>query len=283
MEYFLSTLSNFQLVAPQLAICALALLAISLRNRSGYPLPYIAVFFAYFTLGPVLNWTMNADVYVGTVVDRIPTVTWWYAAALTTWAVMYLFWRWLLPARHLPTKLATAKNSGVERTYWGLDTLNILVSVWAAFKTFQILSTGATDKLLTIEAAGAFHYDYLLIQVALGSAAILTWKDRGFSPATWINLLTYSMYCLVTFERDFIFVIFALLIHITAAKSSRFRLWIPFVGIVGVIGATAIFVFRSEQEEFGISTILGQGSNLFIDTFILEGLTAGNFYPIESY
>ena len=283
MEYFFSVLSNAQLVAPQLFLCLAALITINARNISGYPLPYISVFLAYFTLGPVLNWAMNADLYVGTVESQIPSVAWWYTLCLWVWAIIYLLWLWIFPARHIPTRLATADNTGRTKNYWGLELLNLIASAWAALVIARTLAAGATDKLEAISQAGNFHYSYLLLEVVLSSAAILTWHGTGFSLATWINLATYTGYCLVTFERDFIFVFFALFIHIAASKSARFRLLIPMLGILAIIIATSIFVLRSPDQEFGISTVLGQGSNLFVDTFLLEGLTSGSFPPIESY
>lgn len=283
MTYFFSVLSHFQSVAPQFIVSAAALLILNLRNRAGYPLPYIAVFFAYFTFGPVLNWTMDADIYVGTVEERIPDVAWWYAIALTVWACTKLLWQWVVPPKALPTQLATAENLGLQRTYWGLDMLNAAAAGWALFVILRVVSTGSIDKLAAIEAAGGLHYNYLLLQVVLSSAAILTWRKRGFSPLTWLNLVMYAAYCLVTFERDFIFVYFALLIHIMAAKPAKVRILIPMLGIIGVIAATAIFVARSERDEFGISTVLGQGSNLFVDTFVYEGMKSRTFYPIHSY
>jgi hypothetical protein len=96
----------------------------------------------------------------------------------------------------------------------------------------------------------------------------LAWRTRAGRTAYIANLIIYVAYCLITTERDFIFVLFSLALHRQLFHTVRI-LRAAALGGGLLLFATLLFAIRS-GGTVGTTEILNQGSLLFVDTFIME-------------
>jgi len=140
-------------------------------------------------------------------------------------------------------------------------------------------------KLDRIAVAGPGHYDYMLLQMCACALYFLAYETSTGRFAYRLNLAVYIAYCLATGERDFVFVLFALVLHRELVRGERGpgRRRIPRTVLWGaglLVGATALFSLRGGGPADGSDPgqILNQGSVLFVDTWVMGHVPATEPY-----
>jgi hypothetical protein len=121
-------------------------------------------------------------------------------------------------------------------------------------------------------------YRFIFIQIFLTA---FFFQARGTFLQRWLynsNFISYVLYCLLTWERDFIFPLFSIFLHVNVLRGGTF--WgVAKIGSIAAAAAslgTWLFLVRGDHAvgELGIS-ILNQGSLLFVNTYFLQLLEEG--------
>lgn len=235
-----------------------------LRSGRRDILPYLAAYFVYFGLGPVANYALGNGIYAGVVQSKIGQATGGMLLALIGVLAVGL----LVPVRR--TAMDRSRLDNPARRYHFPPFLFLGL---ASYSLVIILIHGpaafAGDKLDRIAQAGPWHYKYLLLQI-LACALYFTAMSTRFGQVTyWLNFACYLGYCLVTDERDFIFVVFSLLLHTQLFRRRSMSLRLGLAGAASIIGATSLAILRSPGDGGGVSRMLDEGSTIFPDTFVM--------------
>jgi oligosaccharide repeat unit polymerase len=135
------------------------------------------------------------------------------------------------------------------------------------------------DKISRLEMAGPWHYPYLLLESYALATYFIAARTGFYRSVYWINAGCYLGYCLVTAERDFLFVGLALLIHVQLFSPSMRSRRLVVLGAAGGALAALLAALR-EGKEFSVSQALNQGSLPFVDTFMRDVVPA--FYPYRN-
>ncbi|MER7007979.1 O-antigen polysaccharide polymerase Wzy [Dactylosporangium sp. NPDC000555] len=231
-------------------------------------LAYLAAYFFVFGFGPVVSHLLGGTIYFGTNTLLIGRAALGLLLAFAGLLIAGLLVRQRRrvadpltrpPARRLPlvpAVLAVLAGYGLAVLAWGGP-------------GFLAGSTAGT-KLDHIAVAGPGHYDYLLLEICACALYFVAYETSAGRFAYRLNLAVYIAYCLATGERDFIFVLFALVLHQEVVRGKRLPrplLW----GVALLFGATALFGLRGGGaiEGSDASQILNQGSVLFVDTWVM--------------
>jgi len=91
----------------------------------------------------------------------------------------------------------------------------------------------------------------------------------------------YGFYCFATSERDFLFVIFALLLYTEVGRGVWAKL-MPILALLGAVLGAALFSSR-QNLEFGLGSFLNQGSILFVDTFLVKEIPTLTDAELHTY
>ncbi|AXH91735.1 MULTISPECIES: O-antigen polysaccharide polymerase Wzy [Micromonospora] len=261
-----------------LAVSLAMLLALFLRSGRTDLLPYVFAYLAFFGLGPAINYALGNEIYIGIVTDKIPAACLVLALALGGVTLVGL----LMPVRdRLPDLTALGRtpreNPVLPVVLYGLAayTLAILVTRGPAML--------AADKLGRIELAGPLHTRYLVVEMCACSIYFLARAVRPARIAYWVNLGLYVLYCLATSERDFLFVLFAVVLHVLLLQRRRISPKFGIAGVAFVLAATYLSAVRS-GDALNLSKVLNEGSTLFVDTFVLTNAADSlRLWPGESY
>ncbi|MGB2569150.1 O-antigen polysaccharide polymerase Wzy [Micromonospora citrea] len=241
-----------------------------LRSGRRDTLPYLAAFFAYFGLGPVVNFALGNRIYSGAAQSKIGLAALGVLLAL----IGMLIVGFLLPARR--TVLDRSRLNDTGRRY---HLPPFLFLALAGYALVVIISRGTAgfsgSKLERIQQSGPWHYDFLLAQI-LCCALYFTATMTRFGKVTyWINFACYVTYCLLTEERDFIFVAFSILLHVHLFRHRPMSVRLLAAGSAGAIGAVVLAGLRGNPlavEGDLISRLLNEGSTLFPDTFVMAAV-----------
>jgi hypothetical protein len=246
-----------------LTVLALCLTVLMFRRGIRSPsLAYVAAFFAYFALGPVLAYLLGLPIYMGTVTEYIPRAVTLYVAVLATWLVV----DFLMPEK---SPAQPGQSAWPDRDYFAMRWLLWLFGAYGLVQAIRHVSTIGQGKLVAIAAAGPLHYRYLLLQLCLSSLFVICLKDRRNKRAMIFNAGSYLLYCLVFSERDFIFMAFALVIHAPILGYARVGRWLPISAAGFAVIGSLLFTLR-QSVGFGVGQILNQGSLLFVDTYVQD-------------
>ncbi|MEJ5929153.1 O-antigen polysaccharide polymerase Wzy [Corynebacterium sp. H128] len=262
----------------------MAVLTASLFLRKNGPssLAFIAVYYLYFSFGPVIAYLLGEEIFEGTVEDHIPTATLGYAIAITG------LW---ISDRIIKFSDEVENSSSIERipfqkwSSWTFNTVLVSGIAYGIVFGLTVLSSGNFgNKGAAISSAGGFHYQYLLIMALSLCWTGSYWNERGLSRTlAAIGWLSFIFYCLITTERDFILILFSFGIHFVVFSKSRASvLKFGLMGALAAVLGTFLFVQRA-GEELSFAAILNQGSTLFIDTFIYDWVESGSWYPTDSW
>jgi hypothetical protein len=254
-------------------VVAIALVALSFAKGSSRDmLPYMLAYFAFFGFGPVANFLMGGDIYHGTSVGLIGDASVGLALALGGMAIVAFLVR--VPGDPL---VGVAVGKPVRYYY------SAVVLLWAmsCYAVSVLLLRGPSlvvgDKITRIAAAGPLHATYLTIQLCVCCLYFCASSTPRGRPAYFVNLATYIAYCLITQERDFLFVIFSLLLHLQLFRRRPMGAKISFAAILSALSATVLLNLRS-GDGVGLSQVLNQGSVLFVDTFVMYHVPAAESY-----
>lgn len=227
------------------------------------PLTYMTMFYFFFTFGPIINHLLGLPIYFGTPQEYILAASNNFAIAIVTMSLIsFLF----------PYLKEKSEQISPNRDYHFLKFIFIAFTLYAIIQSLYVLffSFGGSkiDKINFL--IPKIHYNYLMIQVYLVSFYFLLKQKKLY----WINLISYIFYCLITGERDFIFPLVAIGIHLSIFSHLNFKqkviLFITGIGFFGL--ATLIFFLRDSSQESSsvLGSILNQGSLLFINAYTIK-------------
>ena len=225
-------------------------------------LPYLAAYFFLFGFGPVISHLLGGTIYFGTnplLIDR---------AALG----LLLAFAGVLAAGLLVRQrrdLQDPRQSTAERQ---LPLVPVVLAALSLYATLVLLWGGTRflsgGKIDHIAVAGPGHYDYLLLELCACALYYLAQETAAGRFTYRLNLAVYIAYCLATGERDFVFVLFTLVLHRELVRGER-GLPRPVLWGAGLLlGATALFSLRGGGSASS-EQILNQGSVLFVDTWVM--------------
>ncbi|OLF06593.1 O-antigen polysaccharide polymerase Wzy [Actinophytocola xanthii] len=234
----------------------------------------VGVVFAFMAYGPLVNLILGESTYGGIVIAHLPAASTGFLLALVGLAFADL----LQPQRQVRVPATS------PRTY---ELLPIILAGLAGYAAVRILTLGpamlGADKLTRIELAGRWHYPYLLAETFAVALYFVARRTAFYRALYWLNAAAYVAYCLVTTERDFLFVGLAVLVHVQVFDPSMRSRRLVVLGVASVALAAFLAALR-ENLTFGLAQALNQGSIPFVDTFVR--LVVPDFWPYrfgESY
>lgn len=241
---------------------SILLVALMLFRSAGRdPLGYVAAYFAFFGLGPALNYLLGNDIYIGIAVLQLGPAALGILWALAGMAVVALAFP--LSRQPLP-RLAIAST---KRLY---PVVTVLLGLLVAYPVLTVGLAGPAafvgSKTARIAAAGHFHYQYLLAELLVCSLHFLAVRTTSGRRLYWLNVVVYTAYCLATNERDFLFVLFGLLLYRQLFRPPM-GVRLALAGVGAVIAATWLAALRGDEETTS-TLVLNQGSIMFTDTFV---------------
>jgi hypothetical protein len=236
-------------------------------------LAYLAAYFFLFGFGPVVSYLLGGSIYFGT-----NTLLIGRAALGLLLAFAGVVAAGLLVRRRRDIADPMAAPSGRR-----LPLVPAVLAVLALY-ALAVLAWGGPaflsgNKLDRIAVAGPGHYEYLLLEMCACALYFLAYETSTGRFAYRLNLGVYIAYCLATGERDFVFVLFALVLHRELVRGRRriprSMLW----GAGLLVGATALFGLRGGAPSGTDATqILNQGSVLFVDTWVMGHVPSAEPY-----
>ncbi|MEV2241600.1 O-antigen polysaccharide polymerase Wzy [Micromonospora sp. NPDC049891] len=233
-------------------------------------LPYLAAYFAFFGFGPIVNFALGNSIYSGAVRSEIGMAAVGGLLALSGMLVVGL---WVRVRR---TALDRSKISGEGRRY---HLLPFMFLGLAGYTTIAILQYGllgfSGDKIQRIQQSGPWHYQLLLVQMLCCSFYFAAVATRFGKVSYWANFSCYVAYCLLTNERDFIFVVFSILLHVQLFRPRPMSARMIAAGAAAIVGAVFLASYRDRplsSEGGAISQALNEGSTIFPDTFIMAAV-----------
>ncbi|MFY1660811.1 O-antigen polysaccharide polymerase Wzy [Micromonospora sp. WMMD1274] len=270
-------LSTSLVVWLSLALGAAMLLAVFLRSGRSDFLPYLFAYFIFFGLGPAINYALGNEIYVGIIPDKIKEACLALLLALAGVAAVAL----LMPIRErlpdLSVLRAPRKNALVPAALWAMASYAAVILLLRG----PAMITG--NKLERIQLAGPLHYRYLALEICACSLYFLTRAVPSARLPYWLNFGLYVLYCLATNERDFLFVAFAVAMHILLLQRRRIPPKFGLAGVAFAVAATYLSAVRS-GGTLNIGKALNEGSTMFVDTYVMTyGDSSLRLWPGQSY
>jgi hypothetical protein len=245
-----------------LAGAAAVTAALFVRRAPHDALPYLCAYFVFFGFGPVLNVLLGNTVYFGTRLDRVG-----FASVGLVLALLGMLVVWLVA----PVHAAVGADRGGPRRRYPL--VAPILFALAAYALWVLQQHGtallAGDKLDRTALAGPWHYQFLLAEMIACSLYAIAVRTSPGRIAFWTNMVCYAVYCLATAERDFLFVLFVLLLH--SRVSGRRGPAVAALAAGGTLVVAAAYLAQLRGgATLGPSAILNQGTILFVDTYVMD-------------
>lgn len=229
------------------------------RGGPGNGLLLVAVMFLFLAYGPAVNILVDNTFYRGINLGTIAEPVIGFGLA----ALAILLGHWAVPQKRVDAPARSPRHFVL---------LDPLLAVTAAYGVFVLVtrlsgSLGA-NKLVQVALAGAWHYPYLLLQI-LTVATYFLCRTR-LSRGLWVvNLAVYVSYALATSERDFLFVLAAVLVHRESFVERQRNMRAVLAGFAAVLVGTLLATSRQATGGGSlVSSVLNQGSILFIDSHV---------------
>jgi hypothetical protein len=226
-------------------------------------LAYVAAYFFLFGFGPVVSYLLGGAIYFGT------------NTALIGRAALGLL---LAFAGVLAGGLLVRQREGLTgpTVTHRFPLLPIVLAALSLYATTVLVLGGtgflAGTKIDRIGVAGPGHYDYLLFEMFACALYFMADSSSAGRFTYRLNLVLYVAYCLSTGERDFVFVLFSIVLHRELARGGSFARPAGY-GVALLLGATLIFSLRGGGPT-GTTQVLNQGSVLFVDTWVMTHVPA---------
>jgi hypothetical protein len=242
-----------------LAVSGVLLTSMYRRSHGKSVLFYLGAFFALFAYGPVINHLLGRPIYFGIDTRYIDEAGIGFTIAIAGLASADLMKKQVV-------KFPAEVDSDPYRLYQFYSPLLVLLVAYGAVMTGRLLPEFSTgNKLGQIALAGPGHRIYLVLELCAVSTYFIT-RRSGLLRRLWFaNAITYVAYCLATSERDFLFVLFSILLHRQILGRCR---GLILAGIGSTIVASFLFATRN-GKSLDITGVLNQGSLLFVDSFVL--------------
>ncbi|WP_326559713.1 O-antigen polysaccharide polymerase Wzy [Micromonospora sp. NBC_01796] len=256
-----STTVIWACVAGAVAVPVLLLLRSGRRDV----LPYLAGYFAFFGLGPALNHVLGREIYPGIAIDKI---------GAASFGLLLAFLAMLVVGVVVPVRRGALDRTRIDQPEHRLPLLVPFLLALALYAlTIMALHGPAMlsgNKLDRITLAGPWHYDYLLLQTMACSLYFAARSTRLGTIAYAVNVACYVGYCLATNERDFLFALFSVLLHVQLFRRRAMSLRLALIGVAGVVLATFLASIRSPGVGIGTTRALNEGTVMFPDTYVMS-------------
>lgn len=245
-------------------ILSLSLLAVLfIRSRGRDVLAYVIAFYFYFAFGPVVNHLLGNDIYAGILSEQM-----WPAVLLMTLAMAGMF----AVAFLVKPKLASPEQDHSGGRHYPLMVIFLiaLIIFTIAVLVFVVPRVIGINKHAQVAAVGAdIHYSYLLLQFYAASLYLVARRSTIGTILYRANFGLYVLYCLAFSERDFMFALAA--VAVISVSSGRARLGVRHLAGAGVLlyVATVLFAARMSDVTVDFTTVLNQGSVLFVDSSVV--------------
>jgi hypothetical protein len=251
-------------------LIAVSITAISFAVGGGRDaLPYMLAYFVFFSFGPVVNYLTGGEIYHGTVTALIAKASVGLLLAVLGMGLVSFAIR--TPSYQIRGIALQAR----QRNYLGAVIALWLLTTYAAV---VLVARGpallAGDKLSRIAAAGPLHATFLTVQLCVCCLYFVASRTPRGKVAYWSNMTLYIAYCLATQERDFLFVLFSLMLHVQIFRVKPMGGKLFTAGAASALAATVLLNFRS-GDGIGAAQVLNQGSVLFVDTYVMHLIPAG--------
>lgn len=241
-----------------------ALLAVMYRRGGGTNvLFYVGAFFALFAYGPVVNHLLGNSIYFGIDVRFVDEASAGFAIAIAGLAAADM-----LNLQTSKASVDVAPDS--DRLYQFYPPLLALLIVYGVIVIGRVLPNILTgNKLEQIALAGPMHGIYLVIELCAVSTYFIARRTLLLRRLYLLNGVVYVAYCLATSERDFLFVLFSVLLHRQLlVRHRKVSVKLLLAGVGATFAASFLFATRTGQN-LDITGVLNQGSLLFVDSFVL--------------
>jgi hypothetical protein len=234
-------------------------------------LAYLAAYFFLFGFGPVISYLLGGAIYFGTNTLLIGRAA----------VGLLLAFAGVLGAGLLIRQRRDLADPCARPPARRLPLVPAVLAALALYAAVVLLWGGPAflsgTKLDRIAVAGPAHYDFLLLEMC-GCALYFLAQETSLGRLAYrVNLALYVAYCLAIGERDFVFVLFALVLHRELVHAPRRLPRAAVWGAALLLGATALFSLRGGGAEAGgvaPAQILNQGSVLFVDTWVMTHVPA---------
>ncbi|BCB83840.1 O-antigen polysaccharide polymerase Wzy [Phytohabitans suffuscus] len=227
-------------------------------------LAYLAAYMLVFGFGPVVNYLVGDPVYGGVVLDEVGRAAAGMCLALLAMLVVGALYR----------QRETFDRHRLAASGRAYPLVPLLLLALSGYAVVVLVLSGpellSGSKLDRVAAAGPWHYEFLLVELLACSLYFIAVRTPGGRALYWAHMGCYIAYCLATAERDFIFVLFSLLLHTQLFRrriASVPRLVLPAVGLL--LCATYLVHLR-QGSGTDLTQVLNQGSVLFVDTFVMD-------------
>lgn len=253
-------------------MCFLILVGLFFLKRSRIGLLEIyLVLFSYFYLGPYLSFRLDLPIFGGIDVWQIDAATQVFMVALIA-----LLLGTLKPSPK--TRTFDIRPRTIDRKLAKLCTLYPAAAI-LLFGLFKAFTSGVmfanVNKVVAISMIGSSHYPTLtFVPCLLFAYMALVPAERGKNKAFWVTISLFTMYALVSQERDFL--LLSVPIYFWYSGRSTVKLCHAlFFAIPAFLAFTALSNGRGGIFSNGmLASLLNQGSNLmamtqtasFIDT-----------------
>lgn len=226
---------------------------------------YCLIFYFFFSFGAVINHLLGYPIYFGTPIEYIPQASLNFLISILA-MVSFSF----LIKRPSNPHIQKATETPIF-----VLILQVIFSLYAFSQGLIILiRLDQSSKIDIIQFLNpTLHYSYLMIQFYLVSFFFFM-KTKNNKKIYWLNFISYVFYCLITGERDFIFPLMSISLHIAIFTAiSRKKLVALILGLFSmIILGTAIFILRDSSQTYDskLGLILNQGSLLFINSYTIK-------------
>ena len=260
-----------------LTIAGILLLLFFRKGVQSGIIAYVAAYFAYFSLGPVINLVLGQEIYDKTVLSEVNDASVAYLVVLGVWLIVDI----VVPdSTDLQKDPYWRRDEGKRWT--GYTLLLIALTLFGTFYAVRLAILSPFEKAVSVGTAAPFHYQYVLLESIALSMLFYIWPDRTARFWYSLNAISFIAYGLLGAERDFIFLAFSLFLHALAFGLFKAARWTPFVAAGFAVLATWIFSIRG-NGEVSSAGVLNQGSVLFVDTVLLSRSPILDTDATESY
>ncbi|HPE60906.1 MAG TPA: hypothetical protein PLB10_11275 [Thiolinea sp.] len=233
----------------------------------------VAIIYFFMSVGPSIAYLLGDRIYFGIRVDKMDEallVSVLGLSALFMANALYLSLR----GSAVPASYRFVPGDNVIRI-----TGAVLLGTSLIMFTLMLLNLHKfnLDKVSKVQSVAFIHYKLMLLWMA---AFVVYFANKWeVDRVLLISFGVFTAYCMLFSERDFVFILLAMLFVHLKSRILNQRLFL--FGVPGAMLLTKLTAGRGEIFEGStISAFFNQGSNLFVNSFVIE-LVEEKGYPLQ--
>ncbi|HPQ95330.1 MAG: O-antigen polysaccharide polymerase Wzy [Thiothrix sp.] len=233
----------------------------------------VAIIYFFMSVGPSIAYLLGDRIYFGIRVDKMDEALLVSVLGLTALFmanVTYLGFR----GRARPVSYRFVPSDSVIRI-----TAAVLLGTSLIMSALMLMNLHKfnLDKVTKVQSVAFIHYKLILLWMAAFAVYFANKWELDRVLLTSFGLFT--AYCLLFSERDFVFILLAMLFVHLKGRILNPRLFL--FGVPGAMALTRLTAGRGEIFEGStVSAFFNQGSNLFVNSFVIE-LVEDKGYPLQ--